>query len=143
MYYSGYTFASLSTFLCFFLIYKEKQSMLFYMMALLAFFNLLLWVRNRYGLIWLVVFLALFSIIHYFQLTILQEIIVLLLSSVLLIESTLSSFSILTLSIRNSKQAGDASGLQKLTFIPAPIWGLLFFTQSLVCSYYIYQFFLK
>jgi hypothetical protein len=140
--YAGYTFASLISFLSFYLISNGKFLILFYSFVSLALINLLLWVRNAFGILWLFLYLVGCSLLMYYQLSFLKEVMVYLLSSVILVQSILASFTILLLSIKNTSRAGDALLLQKLTYIPAFIWGLLFFSQSLFSTYCIFRYLL-
>ncbi|MFC0559635.1 M50 family metallopeptidase [Halalkalibacter alkalisediminis] len=135
--YAGYTFSSLIAILAFFLIANEETVFLFYIFLLIALINLLLWVRNKFGVLWLLLYIAGSLVIIHYQWNILKEIVVYLLSSVILVQSVLASFTILILSMTNSKQAGDAKGLQKLTLVPAFVWGIIFFSQSLLATYYV------
>ena len=52
--------------------------------------------------------------------------------SIMFVESMTSAFGIMYLSFKIPTQAGDATSLAQLTyFIPAQVWGILFFGQSL------------
>ncbi|MFC0470483.1 M50 family metallopeptidase [Halalkalibacter kiskunsagensis] len=140
--YSGYTFASIVSFLSFYLITNEKIIILFYAFVSLALINLLLWVRNIFGVIWISLYLGGCALLIYYQLWFIKEVVVYLLSSVILVQSVFASFAILVLSMKNTPKAGDALLLQKLTYIPSFFWGLLFFSQSLFSTYCIFRFLL-
>jgi hypothetical protein len=135
--YSGYTFSSVMTILAFFLIANGEEISLFYIYLGLAVINLLLWVRNKFGIFWLMTYIGGSYLLVHYQLSSLKEIVVYILSSVLLVQSVLASLTIFLLSFTKTQQAGDALGLQKLTYIPAFIWGTLFFTQSFFSAYYV------
>ncbi|WP_429472215.1 M50 family metallopeptidase [Neobacillus sp. B4I6] len=61
----------------------------------------------------------------------------LLIASILLVDSVQSAYEILFISIFQPQSAGDAANLARITgFIPAPIWGIFFFVQSLWFCYY-------
>ncbi|MGO4889274.1 M50 family metallopeptidase [Anaerobacillus sp. MEB173] len=140
--YAGYTTSSLAAFVCFFFIYKDQPHVIFYGLLGLAILNLLLWVRNTYGILWLLTFISFSIYITYNDFSSLQLSFTLLLASIILIHSISSAFTVFYLSIFQSTQAGDATNLAKLTFLPAVLWGLLFFIQSLVSSYFIFSLFL-
>ncbi|MBP3950788.1 M50 family metallopeptidase [Halalkalibacter suaedae] len=135
--YFGYTFATLFTISSFFLIYHHHYTALSYCLIVLATINLFLWVRNTYGILWLICFLSLMIFIEYNQLLTFRIHFLTLLSSILLVQSLLSSFIIFRLSIVHSKGAGDATSLNKLTAIPTLLWGLLFFVQALYGTYFV------
>lgn len=60
-----------------------------------------------------------------------------LLSCMVLMQSIISAFVILKLSVTDRRNAGDATNLARFTFIPTLVWGALFFVQSLVAATYI------
>lgn len=138
--YAGYTFSSFMVFLAFYLIGKGEADFLFYIFLTLALLNLLLWVRNKFGVLWLLLYIGGSYLIIHFQWSTVKEVVVYLLSSVIFVQSVLTSFTILLLSVTNTKEAGDAKSLQKLTFIPSFIWGLVFFSQSLFTTYYVFRY---
>ena len=138
--YAGYTFSSFFAILAFFLITNGETVLLFYVFLTIAFIHLILWVRNRFGVFWLLAYIGISLLFIYNQWIMMKEIIVLLLSSVILVQSLFASFTILILSMTKPHQAGDAKGLQKLTLIPAFVWGLIFFSQSLLATYYVFAY---
>ncbi len=138
---AGYTIASLIAFVSFWLI-KMKKNILFIDMLLgVIVINLIVWVRNPYGLFWLASFGLLFlgllikgskEVIHN---------IVLLIASVLLVESVSTAYDIFVISLIQPHAAGDATNLSQLTgFIPAQGWGIFFFAQSI---FFIFLSFIK
>ncbi|MDT8861559.1 M50 family metallopeptidase [Alkalihalobacillus sp. MEB130] len=140
--YAGYTFASFMALISFYLITSGNVMLLFYVFLSFAIINLCLWVRNFFGILWLLFYVIGCSFMIYFQLDSIKEMVVHLLASIILVQSVLASIAIFLLSITHSKSAGDATNLQKLTYIPAFIWGLLFLSQSIFSSYYIFRYFL-
>lgn len=53
------------------------------------------------------------------------------------VQSIISAFVILKLSVTDRKNAGDATNLANITFIPTLVWGTLFFVQSIGAASYI------
>ncbi|MDQ0253075.1 hypothetical protein J2S74_000447 [Evansella vedderi] len=139
IYYSGYTFSTLAAILSFYLIFNGELTLLYYFFILLALCSLVFWVRNFYGVFWVLFFLGSAVYMEYYQLDTLREMFILFFSSILLVQSILSSFQIFIMSITTPRHAGDATGLAELTYIPAFIWGTLFFGQSLAGAYIIFQ----
>ncbi|MCD8511377.1 MAG: M50 family metallopeptidase [Bacillus sp. (in: Bacteria)] len=139
IFYFGYTFASLMAVLSFYFILNGDLTSLYYLYISLAFLSLVFWVRNLYGVFWVVLFLGAAVCLQYYQLDVLREVFVLFFSSILLVQSVLSAFHILYLSITSPRNAGDATGLAELTYIPAFIWGLLFLAQALGAVYLIME----
>lgn len=129
--FAGYPFASFVAFLFFYFLLQEQYQVLFYGLAITAALNLLLWVRNLYGIIWLVSLIGLLAGLHYLGDEQIIEYSLLFIGSILLSESIAAAMGILVLSIKQPLDAGDASSLRKSTWVSARIWGLVFFLQSL------------
>jgi hypothetical protein len=130
---AGYISSSLMGFASFWLIKKKKFTLLIDIILGILFLNLILWVRNPFGMIWIVAFAFSFllllikgkqTIINHF---------LLLIASILLVDSIKSSFEILEMSFIHPKFAGDAANLSILTsYIPAQACGVFFFVQALL-----------
>ncbi|MDP4155227.1 MAG: M50 family metallopeptidase [Bacillota bacterium] len=129
---AGYICSSFMGFFSFWLIRKKKYTLLIDILLGILFLNLILWVRNLFGMIWIVTFAFGFllllikgkqNFINHF---------LLLIASILLVDSVKSSFEIFEMSIIHPKIAGDAANLSILTsFIPAQAWGVFFLVQAL------------
>jgi hypothetical protein len=134
---AGYTFASFMAFLSFLLIGKKKQILFIDILLGFIFLNLLFWVRNPYGIFWLCSFAGAFLILLIKGSPGLRDHILLLIASILLVDSVQSAYEILIISLIQPGAAGDAANLSQLThIIPAPLWGIFFFIQSLWFCYY-------
>ena len=134
---AGYTFASFMAFLSFLLIKKKKHILLIDILLGFIGLNLILWVRNPYGLFWLCSFAAAFLLLLIKGSRKFRDHLLLLIASILLVDSVLSAYEILFLSIFQPKSAGDAANLAQLTgIIPAFIWGIFFFVQALWFCFY-------
>jgi hypothetical protein len=129
---AGYIFSSFIAFFSFWLLRRGKYTVIIYILLGFIFLNLLFWVRNPYGLFWLVSFAFLFIILLIKGSKNFVNHILLLIASILLVDSIKSAFDILLLSFIQPNSAGDASILAQLTsFVPTQLWGLFFFIQSL------------
>lgn len=133
--YSGYTFSSITAYACFILLHKGYMSFILYALLLIALLNLILWIRNMYGAIWLVSFIALCGWSLHSGSSSVQTNLAFFLSSVLLTQSVSSALQIFMLSVVRRKSAGDATSLAHYTKIPAFIWGFLFFAQALYVAF--------
>ena len=137
--YAGYTGSSLATVLLYYLLYNQKYSMVLYGFLILTLISALLWIRNLYGFLWTIIFSGILFIIIYYH----NESFILhssvLLSSIVWVQSIAAAYTILKLSFKNKEDAGDATSLAKHTFIPALIWGLIFFAQSVITTFYIFK----
>ena len=133
----GYTFASFMSFLSFLLIGKKKQNLLIDILLGFIGLNLIFWVRNPYGLFWLCSFAVAFLYLLIKGSQNFRDHLLLLIASVLLVDSVQSAYEILYISLFQPQSAGDAANLARLTgFIPAPIWGIFFLGQALWFCYY-------
>jgi len=133
--YAGYTFSSVVVYICFMLLNRGFYIVILYGFLILASLNLLLWIRNIYGVFWLVSFVLLCGWIIYGDQADLQTIFSYFLSCILLIQSVSSAFQIFMLSIVHRKSAGDATSLANYTRLPAAFWGFLFFLQATYVAY--------
>ncbi|SDO40030.1 Peptidase M50B-like [Paenibacillus sp. yr247] len=136
--YAGYSGSSLAAIGLYFALSKARYELILISFIVLLLVCLLFWIRNIYGLIWVISFICIIGFIVYKDFGILILHASFLLSAIVLAQSVSSSFIVLKLSIRDSKNAGDATNLANATYIPAQIWGWLFFVQSLYAAYYIF-----
>ncbi|MEH7177708.1 M50 family metallopeptidase [Neobacillus vireti] len=129
---AGYMISSLMAYVSFWLI-KRKRYILFIDLLLgVIIINFILWVRNPYGLFWLASFGLLFlAFLIKGSQKVIQNLL-LLLASVLLVESFFTAYDIFIISLLQPHAAGDATNLAQLTpFFPAQGWGIFFLAQSL------------
>ncbi|PGK52499.1 hypothetical protein CN918_32460 [Priestia megaterium] len=142
---SGYVFAAATAFLFAYLWHKHMHQSILYSTLIFATLNLVLWVRNLYGLVWLVAICAfLYFVVVKFkkEVNILSNV-SLVLVLVLITQSVVSSFDILYLSYFTPNEAGDASNLASSTLLPSLVWGLGFFLQSLIWAFFSLRFIWK
>lgn len=133
---AGYVFSSFIAFLSFWLISKRKETVLIYILLGFIVLNLIFWVRNPYGLFWLVSFGIIFLYLLIKGSPKFRNNLLLLIASIILADSVKSAYEIMFISFLQPKAAGDAGNLSYLTvFIPAQIWGIFFFAQALWFCY--------
>lgn len=129
---AGYVFSAFMAFLSFWLIGKKYDRVLIGILLLLIGLNLIFWVRNFYGVFWLVTFGAGFVFLLIKGNSGLINGVLLLIASILLVESISSAYDILLISFIRPNSAGDAYNLASLTgFIPVQVWGIFFFLQAI------------
>ncbi|MDQ0156216.1 M50 family metallopeptidase [Robertmurraya andreesenii] len=130
---AGYVASSLMAFLAFWLISRKRYNILIVILVGLILLNVVLWVRNFYGIFWLLSFGAGFLLLLFKGSSTLVQNCLLLIASILLVESVSSAFTIQMLSFIQPHSAGDATGLARSTvFIPVQAWGVILFAQSLL-----------
>ncbi|MDC3416015.1 M50 family metallopeptidase [Aquibacillus salsiterrae] len=133
--YAGYTGSSIMAFVIFYLLSEN-----YYVAVICLFFGLLLlsallWIRNFFGVSWALSLAAILGFLLYYEQKDIFIPLAYMIASVILIESVYSALQVMIISFRSPSQAGDAASLQKLTLIPAFLWGMLFFIQALYIGY--------
>lgn len=119
------------------LIKYGYNNAIFYFLFSLIMINLILFVRNLYGILWLIANAVIIFLCINNTNTLVMFHISVALSSLILAESILSTIILLKISIKSPNKAGDATNLQKLTYLPAIIWSVLFLAISLIILYFI------
>lgn len=128
---AGYVFSSFMAFLSFWLIGKKKYTILIDILLGFIVMNLIFWVRNPYGLFWLCSFGLIFLLLLIKGSPNIINNLLLLIASILLVDSIKSAYEILLISLVDPGAAGDASNLAHITvLIPAQLWGIFFFIQA-------------
>ncbi|MBO4481457.1 MAG: M50 family metallopeptidase [Bacteroidales bacterium] len=123
---SGYLFASAVAYFAFYLINIGYVNHFIIGLSLVFLLMLILWVRNWFGVIWVLLFVALNAFLIYHGNELYINIAALFYAVMILIESVWSTLVVLFISVVNPESAGDAANLQKQTHVPAFIWALLF-----------------
>ncbi len=132
---SGYLVSSVSAWLLFKAIWAGEVQLVLFILFSIALVNLFFWVRNAFGIFWLLAFMASLWAIWQYANFFWQKAFVIFCSGVVLFDSVASAFILLYLSIKFPKQAGDAKNLATQTSIPAFFWALLFLIQALFFAY--------
>lgn len=134
--FAGYPLTSLTALLFLFLLHQHFEKYILFILLSLVMLLVVLFVRNTFGLVWSISFIALNICLLYFENQILNYYVIAFYSCSLLAESFLSTLVLLRLSYKNSKKAGDASNLAKITGIPAIIWAFLYFGIAVITIYF-------
>lgn len=132
---SGYLFASLMAYVAFWLIQVGYIMHFIVGLSVLFLVMLVLWVRNAYGCIWIILFVALNAFLIYKGNSLYINIAAQFYAVMVLVESVYSTWVVLFLSIFRASDAGDAANLQKQTHLPAFIWSLGFVAFSSFIGY--------
>ncbi len=123
--FSGYPFAAIASCLFLTLTLSGYQKAVAFVILSLALLNLILFVRNIYGIFWLTVFALLLGTVTVYSSSTLLWVFVLFISLIAVTETFMSTMLITFLGLTNPRKAGDMTNLQKTTGIPAGIWALL------------------
>ncbi|AZN39061.1 M50 family metallopeptidase [Paenibacillus albus] len=131
---AGYVGSSLAAYGLALLCSRGKHIATLWLFVILASVNVLLWVRNPFGIIWLVLFIGLLAFALWRKGNWAAALSIGLFAFVLA-ESVSSSFTILWLSLYTPSGAGDAAGLANKTGLPAGFWGVFFMIQASLLGY--------
>jgi hypothetical protein len=140
---AGYPLASIATLGLIILLSREQYLFIIYFSIILMLLNLIFWVRNWYGIIWLIINMGGLSALIYFNQLILIEYVSLIICATALSEAVYSAWVVFYLSFKMPKSSGDAHLLSQITILPAFIWGLLFLTQAIYFAWLSILFFYK
>ena len=132
---AGYPFGSAMAYLLFYIISRGEYRIVLYILACFSLLNLMFYVRNTYGIFWLVTFTAIIFLVNFYCGDFFQYAFTAWLSGIMLFEALYSSVELVMIAKKKTKSAGDAYSLERLTKIPTMFWALLFVAQS---GYFIY-----
>ncbi|MCF8298177.1 MAG: M50 family metallopeptidase [Saprospiraceae bacterium] len=132
---AGYPLSSLSAYILFYFIHYQHYNIIIISLATLSLISLIFFVRNSYGIFWLISFIIILSAIVYFGDDFVKFGIAVFFSSIVLSESVISTFQLLIISYRNPQSAGDAFNLKKITYLPTIFWAMVFLAQSIFFLY--------
>jgi len=128
--FAAYPFASVSAFLFVFLLSKNLFNELLLFLSVIALLNLIFYVRNRHGIIWILSFLCIIFINFRFGNIFSSFVFATIITAITLLESFWSVLVLVYLSFIKSKAAGDATNLAHISHVPACIWSLIFLLIS-------------
>lgn len=123
---AGYPFAVSVAWLSFYLIGQGAAQGLVVGLSVLFFIMLLFWIRNGYGVLWVLLFCGANVALIYWGGDPYVRYAAIFYATMILVESVTSALVLLFLTVRDAQKAGDAANLAKITHVPAFVWGLLF-----------------
>lgn len=132
----GYPMSAVAAFGIFALLKYNYANIYIITLCFLLFIALILYIRNAFGIVWIISFLALNIFLLYKGNIKIINFIVLIYACITFLESIISVFQIVILSIKDSKSAGDATIIAKHTHIPAFIVALVFLFVNLLINLY-------
>lgn len=132
---AGYPASALFAYFCFYCIKQNAANYVIYVLIGISVFNLLFFVRNAYGIFWLICFLAIAAGVIYLNHAMLMYAFSLLCSFIVLTDAVISGIHLLVIAVKTPKAAGDAKNLNEATHLPVVIWALLLLAFSVFCAY--------
>lgn len=131
---AGYMAASLFAWFLFAMYAQGKQRRGLMLLNLIAIVSLVLFVRNGFGMIWLVGFVAINAVVLIWPGKTLSKYYYLLIAFLSLEESVFGPITLLLTAFTHPNEAGDAAVLSGATFIPAVVWTVWFTIFALWCA---------
>ncbi|MBO7490940.1 MAG: M50 family metallopeptidase [Bacteroidales bacterium] len=107
-------------------------------LSVLFLLMLVLWIRNLYGVVWVLLFLTLNGGLIYLGNPLYLRYAAVFYTIMMITESIFSVLVLFYLSVRTPQSAGDATNLAKLTHVPAFVWSLFFMGYVAFVTYRIY-----
>lgn len=132
---AGYTFSALMIVLLAHLWRRCSYRFIYTILLGFALADLIFWVRNIYGIFWLIIFGLLLIVLFKIKSPKTTSMLSLMLLIILLAGSIRSGIDIFMLGLFHPSYAGDASYLAQLTHIPAFIWGTIFLIITVLLGY--------
>lgn len=123
--FSGYPFAILCAALFFWLSGRGYEKTGLLILISLALINLTLFVRNTYGIVWLLTFSGIILLVNWLSEPVLTKIFFLCISQIVFAEAIFSTLVVFYLGLAKPRKAGDITILARLSHIPAAIWAIL------------------
>jgi hypothetical protein len=134
--YIGYTGTLILAMGLFYLLSYNKFDWVIYFFISLMVISILLWIRNFFGFIWALSFVALLALPLYFRNELAIMHLSIFLSSLILIQAIIIAFHVIGQSF---KTGGKPGALAKIARVPAIICGIALLGQSLFAAYFIFS----
>jgi hypothetical protein len=131
---AGYMTASLFAWYLFSAYAKGWQRLGLQIITLLAVLSLVLFVRNAFGISWLIGFIVLNVLVLAFTGKWIRDFYYLLLAFLCLEESVFGPISLVLYAWKDASKAGDATNLSVYTGVPAIFWAVVFTLFALWCA---------
>jgi hypothetical protein len=132
---SGYPASAICGFIFLLMLTHGQHLHILFVLVCLTLLLMVLSIRNAYGMFWAGTFTLINLLLIYFNDSNWIYVASTFFSLIILVDSVLSCFILLAISIKTPKKAGDASNLEKFTKIPAVIWSILLLVFSGYMAY--------
>jgi uncharacterized membrane protein len=128
--FAGYPTASLFSVVYIYALSEGWYEYIAMTLAVILIYNLIFWVRNIMGWVWILSVLGGLYFLYTNQYWSGFQISLTIIGLTLLIQAFLSSWVIFSMTLKDKYQAGDASMLANTTKIPSIVWGGIFVLQG-------------
>lgn len=134
--FAGYPFAAAASSLLLVLTIHGQHKIVAFILLSFVMLNLMLFVRNMFGILWLLLFSALIIVSVWYTNDLVLKLLILFVSMIAFTETLASTLVITYLAMTKPKKSGDMANMQKTTGIPAGFWALVNFLIVLGVLYY-------
>lgn len=135
--YAGYTGTSLASIGLFYLVSVHNYQLVLYLFIALLVVSLVFWIRNFFGFIWAITFVALLALPIFFHAEIAVIHLAKFLAAVILIQSVLNAIQLCRQSWVNRKNSERTGIRARLNWIPSLVGGVILLCQTVYASYFI------
>lgn len=132
---AGYLFTPLLAYMNFWLLQKGYEQVCLWSVATLTAVFLLCYIRNCFGVLWSLSFIALHVLVLFKGGFFWMEVLARLDASTLFVDAVCSCLILLKVALRNPKQSGDAYNLSRLIHVPPLLTALLFTAFAIFMDY--------
>lgn len=122
----GYPTPLVITIILLYFIEEGKFTEILLGLIITAAISLLLWVRNAFGVVWVVLFLFTSIMIYIQGSDLFIAVYVKVFTGILYVTSFTNTLNIFRVSLNRPMESGDAKLLQQVTGLPVIVWGVLF-----------------
>lgn len=130
--FAGYPLATAIAWLLFYIALKEWYLPGLIGLLIVILLNLTFFVRNMYGIFWLVTYGLIIAIVLYFKNPLLTSLVLYITAGIILIESIISIIQLLIIAWKQPNKAGDAKNLKDITYLPSLFWVFVFLIITLI-----------
>ena len=123
--FAGYPIAALVSMLLMALAYHKDYRTGFLILISISIINLIVFVRNTYGIFWLITFTLILFLINGFLAPAIALVLFRFIGLIALVEGLTSTFGIVIRGLTNRKKAGDITSMEKISGIPASVLALI------------------
>jgi hypothetical protein len=133
----GYPFAALLSSVFLVMTMNGHHMMVAFILLSLMLIDLILFVRNVFGIIWLLLFSLLIIVAMYYGGASILKVLMLFACMISFTETISSTLHITAVGLSQPRKAGDMYNLEKSTGIPAGFWALVNLTVTGVIIFYV------
>lgn len=135
--FAGYPFAAMFSGFLLAMAVNHQYKTFFVVLFSVALLNLVLFVRNTYGIAWIITFSGLIFFVFWLGNEVVSYIFTLAIGLISLSETVFSTLTIIYLGFAHPRKAGDLTNLAKISKVPAAIWAMIISIVVALVVYYI------